>query len=208
MKPLGELEVLEDGSVHCPVSRPHKSVPTQVAHATQAGRSEESVGKIESVGPLGVRRIHVVRDCIRAIIGHPVQVVVRSHIETFGRIEGGRFASACSTSHQIWGPGKAPSSEGRPVGAALERPDPVPLPSAENRPQPSVSLLEKRQLPDVIEGKSVTDVEDGVTTVQTGNASCQCLQHRPPQSRLPSLTVVPSRSGINRVAPGIVSRDL
>ncbi len=34
-EPVGELEGLEDGSIRCPVSRPDKSVATQIAYATQ-----------------------------------------------------------------------------------------------------------------------------------------------------------------------------
>ena len=110
-EPVGKLEVLEDGSIHCPVSGPHKSVATQIAHATQAGCSKESVRKIESVGPLGVRRIHMVRDRIRTVIRHAVQVVVRAHIDTMGRIKGGRIASPRSfSSKRGWV--KAPSRNG------------------------------------------------------------------------------------------------
>ncbi|SRR6266550_6425351 len=86
-------EGLEDGSIHCPVSRPHKRVATQIAHATEAGRSKESVRKIESAGPLGVSRIHMVGNRVRTVIRYPVQVVVRSQIETVGRMGLGRIGT-------------------------------------------------------------------------------------------------------------------
>src|SRR5207248_8872478 len=104
--------------------------------------------------------------------------------------------------------GKRASSERGPVGAALQRPDSVPLPSAQNRPQRSVSIPEERQLPDVIEGKPLTDIEDGVTTVQTREryVSAYAIARRKAVCR--TSTVAPSRSGINRVAPSIVPANL
>ena len=82
-------EGLEDGSVHCPVSRPHKRVATQIAHATQAGRGKEFVRKIESIGPLGVSRIHMVRNRVRTVIRYPVQPNAVNLVATdlLGRVE-------------------------------------------------------------------------------------------------------------------------
>ncbi len=166
-EPLGKLEGLEDGSVHRPVSRAHKCVATQIADATQAGRGKEFDRKIEAVGPLRVSRIHMVRNRVRTVIRYPVQVVVRAPIFTIDRIEGSGIASSWVPLFCLeLGVGKRASAERGPVGAALERPDSVPLPSAQNRPQRSVSVPEERQLPDIVESKALTDVENGVTTVQ------------------------------------------
>jgi len=98
-----ELEGLEDGSIHCKVSKSHKSVAPQIADAAQARRSKESLRKIESVGSLGVSCIHVVRNRVRTIIRNPVQVVIRSHIETVGRIEAGWGARSSYTTNNCLG---------------------------------------------------------------------------------------------------------
>ena len=167
-EPVGKLEGLENGSIHRPISGPDKSVAPQIAHAAQTRRTEEAFWKMEAVSPLVVRRIHMVGDRIRTVIGYPIQVVVRARVDTSGRIEGSRLASSFVVFILFAKAGVGASSEGRPVGAALERPDPVPLPSAENHPRPSVTLPEKRQLPNVIESKPMSDVEGGVATVQSG----------------------------------------
>jgi hypothetical protein len=65
---LSEPEILEDRSVHGPVTRPDKSVAGPIARAAQTGCSKKSLGKVEAIRPLGAGCIHMVCDGIRTVI--------------------------------------------------------------------------------------------------------------------------------------------
>ena len=92
-EPLGELKALEKGCVEGPVSRAKKGVAAQITYAAQARLGEEADWKIEAVGPLGVRRIHMVPDRVGTVIADPIQVIVATDIDAFTRIERNWFAS-------------------------------------------------------------------------------------------------------------------
>jgi hypothetical protein len=116
-------------------------------------RLMEEICERENLKQALQQRFAMVCDRIRPVVRYSIQVVVRAHVETSGRIERSRVAGACSIVLKF-GAGEEPTPEGRPMCAALKRQYSVPLPSAQNRPQRSVSLLEGRQLPDVIEGNT------------------------------------------------------
>ena len=166
-EPLGRPELLEQGSVNRPSIQAPQGVPAQVAHATQAGRGEKSVRKTESVGPLRMGRIHMVR--LMHWDGHlpPRLGCSPPRIDTFGRIE--IAGSQAPVFHWSSNLGREPPPRKGTTGRRFGTTKSVPLPSAVEPSQGSLSLREKREFPYVIEGKSVTDVEDGVTAIQTGD---------------------------------------
>lgn len=68
VKSFRNTEVLEKRGVESPVVGSDKCIPTKVSHAPQTGRVKEVAGQVESVGPLRVRRMYVIRDCTWTVI--------------------------------------------------------------------------------------------------------------------------------------------
>ena len=76
MKSFRDSDVLEKRSVESPVGGSDKRIPTKVPHAAQTWRVKEVAGQVESVGPLRVRGMNVIRDCTWTVIVFAVKVVV------------------------------------------------------------------------------------------------------------------------------------
>src|SRR4029077_7120132 len=183
------------------VTRTEECVAAKMADAAQAGCRKEVRGQVETVGPLVVGSIHMISHSTRAVIACSVQVVITAYVDTVRWVE--RRRGACPRNQFI--KHRAPAVQGAPVCAALEGPNPVELPSAQNGPSPSVGLPQERKVPNIVERQPLANVEGRIASVQFGHGEVSGNRIARSIAVGGYMAVVPTRTGIDRVAIGIVA---
>ena len=101
---------------------------------SQARRCEEVVWQFETISPLVVRSIDITSRGIWPVICYPVKIVIAASVQAVRRI-GDKTTRVRRTSirNQLGESLGTPAGiKRRPMGATLERPDPVELPIAEH----------------------------------------------------------------------------
>ena len=101
-----------------------------------------------------MRRIHVRCSRVRTVVVARVEVEVAAGI--------GQDAATNLGA-------RTPAAERLPVGAGLVRPDGVPLPATQHIARKSIAgVREPGQLVNIVDDHPVTDVVDGIPTIQEG----------------------------------------
>jgi hypothetical protein len=88
LKSFGNPHILDNGGINVPVAGTYERIPAKVPHASQTWCGKVVAWQIESVCPLGVSGVNIIRDRVGPVIGFAIEVIVTALIYAIRRVEG------------------------------------------------------------------------------------------------------------------------